>query len=60
MYVWTLQAMTIARAEGLAAVENPAFLVNSGQLWTGIVLQVLSLFLLFLLSVFKPWGKRKN
>ncbi|MGZ0050599.1 hypothetical protein [Brevibacillus gelatini] len=60
MYVWTLQALTIARAEGLAAVENPAFLVNSGQLWTGIVLQVLSLFLLFLLSVFKPWGKRKR
>ncbi|MGM0714540.1 hypothetical protein [Brevibacillus parabrevis] len=60
MYVWTLPAVSLAWAQGLEAMGNPAFIVNSEKLWIGIVLQLLSLILLFLLSVFKPWGKRKS
>ncbi|MDF2684453.1 MAG: hypothetical protein K0R47_5643 [Brevibacillus sp.] len=43
MYVWTAGALS---------GENPL------MLWIGIVLQILSLVAIFLLSVFKPWGKR--
>lgn len=43
MYMWTLPA----RADDL------------GVMWTGIILQVISLAAIFCLSVLKPWGKRK-
>lgn len=59
MYFWTLKAVTLATAEGLQVVSNPDFTVNSGQLWTGIMLQLLSIAAMFVISVFKPWGKRK-
>ncbi|WP_103104512.1 hypothetical protein [Brevibacillus reuszeri] len=59
MYFWTLPASSSALPEGIGAMENSAILLNSGQLWTGIILQILSLAIIFWLSVFKPWGKRK-
>ncbi|WP_312115688.1 hypothetical protein [Brevibacillus reuszeri] len=60
MYVWTLPGSSAVMSDGLGAMQNPSILVNSVQLWTGIILQVLSLAAIFLLSVFKPWGKRKS
>lgn len=43
MYVWTAGALAGQ---------------NHGMLWGGIILQILSLAAIYLLSVFKPWGKR--
>jgi hypothetical protein len=58
MYYWTLKAVTLTNAEGLGALQDPAFHVNSNQLWIGIFLQILSIAAMFVLSVFKPWGQR--
>ncbi|UFJ39418.1 hypothetical protein LOK74_15240 [Brevibacillus humidisoli] len=60
MYFWTLQAVTLTSSEGLNALQNPSFHVNSQQLWIGIILQILSLAAMFVISVFKPWGPRKQ
>jgi hypothetical protein len=60
MEAWTLKAVTLTSAEGLVALNNPAFTVNSGQFWTGIILQILSIGGMFVISVFKPWGPRKQ
>jgi hypothetical protein len=60
MEYWTLKAVTLTSAEGLSALQDPAFNVNSGQLWTGIILQIISLAAMFVISVFKPWGSRNR
>lgn len=52
MYSWTLQALITAK-------ENDTNdLINQAYLWTGILLQIVSLVLMYVISVFKPWGKR--
>ncbi|MGG1659131.1 hypothetical protein [Brevibacillus sp. NRS-1366] len=48
MFMWTLPARTLPPGEGL------------GAMWTGIILQIISLAAIFCLSVLKPWGKRKG
>ena len=58
MHVWTLKAVRWSASAGLAALQNPEFLVNRLYLFTGIAFQIVSLVAMFLLSVFKPWGKR--
>jgi hypothetical protein len=60
MYVWTLKAVKLTSAEGLSVLQDPAFIVNRGELWTGIILQILSLSAILVISVFKPWGARKQ
>lgn len=60
MYYWSLKAVTLTSVEGLNALHNPAFTVNSGMLWTGITLQIISIAAMFAISVFKPWGQRKK
>ncbi|MBV7506716.1 DUF2269 family protein [Bacillus sp. sid0103] len=59
MYTLTLKAVTLTSKEGLNALLDPAFTVNKWQLWIGIILQIISLVLMFVISVFKPWGQRK-
>jgi hypothetical protein len=59
MYVWTLKAVKLTSAEGSRVFQDPAFIVNRGELWTGIILQILSLTAILVISVFKPWGQRK-
>lgn len=58
MYFWTLKAFTLTSSKGMGALQDPVFLVNREQLFIGIVLQILSLVSIFVISVFKPWGKR--
>ncbi|WP_408107305.1 hypothetical protein [Brevibacillus sp. B_LB10_24] len=60
MYFWTLGAFSVTAAEGMAALHSPVFIANIQQLYAGIALQVASLVAIFLLSVFKPWGQRKQ
>lgn len=60
MYFWTLRAVTLIPASGMDVWQQPDFVVNNGQLWVGIVLQVLSLAAMIVLSVWKPWGRRKQ
>ncbi|KIL39076.1 hypothetical protein SD70_22380 [Gordoniibacillus kamchatkensis] len=60
MYVWTLKAVKLTSAEGTGVFQDPSFIVNRGELWTGIILQILSLSAILVLSVFKPWGPRKK
>ncbi|KEQ25072.1 hypothetical protein [Paenibacillus tyrfis] len=60
MYFWTLRSVTMIPASGMDVWQQPDFVVNNGQLWVGIVLQVLSLAAMIVLSVWKPWGRRKR
>lgn len=59
-YYWSLNAISLVSVGGLSARQNPVFVVNNDQLWAGIILQVLSLIAMFVISVFKPWGKRTS
>ncbi|MBW7459347.1 hypothetical protein ACFOLF_08955 [Paenibacillus sepulcri] len=58
IYMWSLKAAAITGADGLNALGQSDFLVNRAFLINGIIMQLLSLLALFILSVFKPWGKR--
>lgn len=60
MHFWTLKAVTLTSAEGARALQDPAFNVNGSQLWIGIIVQIVSLAAMFAISVFKPWGSRKQ
>lgn len=59
IYLWSLKAVSITTVQGLNSLHNPEFLVNRTYLFIGISLQIVSLITIFILSVFKPWGKRK-
>jgi hypothetical protein len=60
MYLWTLKSVTLTTSKGLNALQDSAFIVNNNQLWVGIILQIISLAAMFIISVFKPWGSRKQ
>lgn len=53
MYRWTLEALTLKQENGTGE-----FFVVEAELWTGILLQIISLVIMYVISVFKPWGKR--
>lgn len=59
-YFWTLHAVSGLSSEGVNAISDPAFTNNRLQLFIGIILQILSLAAMFAISVFKPWGMRKQ
>ncbi|OCT13399.1 hypothetical protein A8709_17450 [Paenibacillus pectinilyticus] len=59
MYIWTLQGISLLTDTGVGAADHGAYVSNMAYLLLGIGLQLLSLIAMFLLSVFKPWGKRK-
>ncbi|MBS4201756.1 hypothetical protein KHA93_19315 [Bacillus sp. FJAT-49732] len=55
MYAWTMN--TLAGFESnMNQLDMYMFHID---LWTGIVIQILSLLFIFVISVFKPWGMRK-
>lgn len=54
MYAWTLQALTGMNTSG----EMQGLPFVQAELWTGILFQIISLVLIYVISVFKPWGKR--
>ena len=56
MYSWTLEALENIDMEG---AEVHSILANH-DLWTGVVLQIISLVFIIVISKFKPWGSRKN
>ncbi|MDR6549988.1 hypothetical protein [Paenibacillus qinlingensis] len=60
MYVWTLKGITLLTDVGIEGVNQGAYVTNTVYLFIGIGLQLLSLLAMFVLSVFKPWGKRKT
>jgi hypothetical protein len=53
MYVWTLDAITPM------ATFGDIFIIKT-ELWTGIITQIFSLLVMYVISVFKPWGKLKG
>lgn len=59
-YLWTLEAFSITSTKGLNALQNPVFIENRYQLFIGIILQIISLAIMIVISVFKPWGRRKQ
>lgn len=59
MYVWTLQGISLLTDVGAESANQGAYVVNEVSLFIGIGLQIISLVLMFLLSVFKPWGSGK-
>lgn len=60
MFFLTLKAVTLTTNVGLNVLLDPVFTVNKWQLWIGIILQIVSLVSMFVISVFKPWGLRKQ
>lgn len=60
IYVWSLNGLEIINVQGINAIQNPQFLVNRTYLFIGIGQQIISLGIMFFLSVFKPWGRRKK
>ncbi|WP_077324373.1 hypothetical protein [Virgibacillus siamensis] len=54
MYYWTMDAFRIMQT----SQDRAALFMVQTELWSGIIIQMLSLILIFVLSVFKPWGKR--
>lgn len=59
MYIWTLQGISLLTDVGVEGANQGAYVVNTISLFIGIGLQIISLIAMYLLSVFKPWGKRK-
>ncbi|QHW33973.1 hypothetical protein GZH47_26375 [Paenibacillus rhizovicinus] len=58
IYIWTLRGVEQTDAAGINAWREPGFSVNHTWLWIGIMLQTLSLLAMYILSVWKPGGKR--
>lgn len=56
IYAWTLQALS--RVETITDQTN-MFMLQI-DLWIGITIQIISLIFIFTISVFKPWGRRKQ
>jgi hypothetical protein len=57
IYFWTLNGITMLSPNGL---QSQVFIVNHQQLLVGIGIQIISLGAVFIISLFKPWGKRKS
>ncbi|WP_391119634.1 hypothetical protein [Psychrobacillus sp. L3] len=52
MYAWVLKALN--------QFDQTSMSMAQADLWIGIIIQIISLIILFAISVFKPWGKRKT
>ncbi|SFI78534.1 hypothetical protein SAMN02799624_02175 [Paenibacillus sp. UNC496MF] len=59
LYEWTLRGVRLSEAPVANAWAEPGFTVNHAWLWIGILLQTISLLLMFILSVWKPGGRTK-
>jgi hypothetical protein len=58
IYNWTLEGVSIA--QGGASDISPGLAVNNKQLLTGAIFQIISLFSIYAISIFKPWGERRK
>lgn len=58
MHGWTLKALRLTESAGLGAWQHPDFADIRLTLFIGIGFQIAALAAMFLLSVYKPWGKR--
>ncbi|MRG85098.1 hypothetical protein [Salinibacillus xinjiangensis] len=60
MNIWGMSAWT---NQALVQLVNAEIITNIAivqlNLWIGIIIQLISLLLIFVLSVFKPWGRRQ-
>ncbi|MCM3569917.1 hypothetical protein [Neobacillus mesonae] len=58
--IWGMNAWT---NQALVQLDNRGITTNitilQSNLWIGIIIQLISLLLIFVLSVFKPWGRRQ-
>ncbi|WP_246066820.1 hypothetical protein [Paenibacillus koleovorans] len=57
-YMWSMKGIELVESVGLDAVHSSAYVINAQQLWVGLIFQVISLVSMFVISVFKPWGRR--
>jgi hypothetical protein len=60
MYIWTMKGISMLTEVGGESANQGAYVSNMLSLFMGIGVQLLSLITMYLLSVFKPWGKRKS
>jgi uncharacterized membrane protein len=59
--IWGMSAWTNRALVGLNNAEiTTNIAILQSNLWIGIIIQLISLLLIFVLSVFKPWGRRPN
>jgi hypothetical protein len=57
---WTSQAIEIISNIGLKALETPDFITISQKLVIALSIQLILLVFMVIISVFKPWGKKKG
>ncbi|MEQ4482139.1 hypothetical protein [Cohnella silvisoli] len=57
IYDWTLKGVRVTDSFGMLARSSPDFTANQAFLFTGVVLQLLSMVAMYAISVWKPWGK---
>ncbi len=57
---WNTQTIALTAAHGLQAFTNPAYLNNRTLMFIGICLQLTSLAVVIVVSIFKPWGQRRH
>lgn len=60
MHNLIIESVSIISSRGLTALQDPTYIVNHRIIMAGIILEIISLSIMVLLSVFKPWGKRKE
>lgn len=60
LYEWTLHGLNRINEGGLSAWNASGFTVNHISLWIGIMIQTAALIVMFILSIWKPGGKRKS
>ncbi|MGG1550811.1 hypothetical protein [Paenibacillus ferrarius] len=58
MHVWTLRGITLLQDTGIGGATQGAYVSNSLMFFAGIGIQIVALVAMYLLSVFKPGGKR--
>jgi uncharacterized membrane protein len=57
IYLWSLHGLRRVADDGMDALSSPQYQANSLMLSVGLLLQLLSIVAMYLLSVYKPWGK---
>ncbi|WP_240041204.1 DUF2269 family protein [Paenibacillus ginsengarvi] len=56
--IWSVKTADLSAAQGMDVLHDAVFRSNRNMLVGGIVCQIVSLAAIFVLSVYKPWGKR--
>ncbi|WP_414563669.1 MULTISPECIES: hypothetical protein [unclassified Anabaena] len=58
LYSWSVDAESIVKTQGLAALENRVYVLDARGVIIGGAVQFVFLLVIIAISVLKPWGRR--